>query len=136
MEESAQSSSQSTAMRGESCACQTMTVFIHPTTGGQFELQVASSDSVEYLKKLIAKKIKVPKERICLLYRERHLREGTLLQNNLMDGSKITLLPSVETGLLVQRPEQSVMQALESLSDIQVRKLSNINNKIISVVHN
>ncbi|XP_069190692.1 midnolin homolog isoform X2 [Procambarus clarkii] len=37
-----------------------------------------------------------------------------------MDGARITLLPSVETGLLTQRPEQSVMQALESLNDGQV----------------
>ncbi|XP_067009421.2 midnolin homolog isoform X2 [Anabrus simplex] len=37
-----------------------------------------------------------------------------------MDGSRLTLLPSVETGLLAQRPEQSVMQALESLNDSQV----------------
>ncbi|XP_031639806.1 midnolin homolog [Contarinia nasturtii] len=36
-----------------------------------------------------------------------------------MDGSKIILLSNVETGLLAQRPENTVMQALESLNDSQ-----------------
>lgn len=31
----------------------------------------------------------------------RQLRDGTLKDNGLMDGSRIILLPSVETGLLV-----------------------------------
>ncbi|XP_069703392.1 midnolin-A-like [Periplaneta americana] len=105
------------------CGCAsgtTITVRVTPTTGGQFDLQVAKTESVENLKKLISKKLKVPKERICLLHRDRQLRDGTLQENQLMDGSRLTLLPSVETGLLAQRPEQSVMQALESLNDSQV----------------
>ncbi|XP_066603889.1 midnolin-A isoform X2 [Prorops nasuta] len=97
-----------------------ITVNITPTTGGQFDLTVERSDTVENLKKIISKRLKVAKERICLLYRERQLREGTLEENRLQDGSRLTLLPSVETGLLAQRPEQSVMQALESLNDSQV----------------
>lgn len=38
------------------------------------------------------------------------------------DGSKLTLVPTVEAGLMSQasRPEQSVMQALESLTETQV----------------
>ncbi|GFG33862.1 hypothetical protein Cfor_11056 [Coptotermes formosanus] len=105
------------------CGCTsgtTITVRVTPTTGGQFDLQVAKTESVENLKKLISKKLKMPKERICLLHRDRQLRDGTLQENQLMDGSRLTLLPSVETGLLAQRPEQSVMQALESLNDSQV----------------
>ncbi|KAK7872595.1 hypothetical protein R5R35_001933 [Gryllus longicercus] len=105
------------------CGCSSannITVRVTPTTGGQFDLQVAKTESVENFKKLISKKLKVPKERICLLHRDRQLREGTLQENQLMDGSRLTLLPSVETGLLAQRPEQSVMQALESLNDTQV----------------
>ncbi|KAL1116826.1 hypothetical protein AAG570_005296, partial [Ranatra chinensis] len=50
----------------------------------------------------------------------RQLRDGTVQENQLVNGSRLTLLPSVETGLLAQRPEQSVMQALESLNDSQV----------------
>ncbi|XP_050533764.1 midnolin homolog [Daktulosphaira vitifoliae] len=97
-----------------------ITITVSPTTGGQFDLSVLKTDSVESLKKVISKRLRVPKERICLLYRERQLRDGSLDDNQLMQGSRLTLLPSVETGLLVQRPEQSVMQALESLNDSQV----------------
>nr|CAD7419292.1 unnamed protein product [Timema cristinae]CAD7431338.1 unnamed protein product [Timema monikensis] len=86
------------------CGCSSatkITVRVTPTTGGQFDLQVAKTESVENLKKFISKKLKVPKERICLLHRDRQLRDGTLQENQLMDGSRLTLLPSVETGLLV-----------------------------------
>ena len=48
-----------------------ITVCITPTTGGQFELAVDRNDTVENLKKIISKKLKVAKERICLLHRER-----------------------------------------------------------------
>lgn len=108
------------------CGCESnvsdsnITISVTPTTGGQFDLAVTKTDSIENLKKLISKKLKVPKERICLLHRERQLREGTVQENHLVNGSRLTLLPSVETGLLAQRPEQSVMQALESLNDSQV----------------
>ncbi|XP_050691800.1 midnolin-like [Eriocheir sinensis] len=87
------------------CACgralQMVGVHVSPTTGGHFELRVAATDSIEFLRRLVSKRLRVPKERICLLYRDRHLREGTLEENSIMDGSRITLLPSVETGLLV-----------------------------------
>jgi hypothetical protein len=35
------------------------------------------------------------------LFCYRQLRDGSLQENQLMDGSRLTLLPSVETGLLV-----------------------------------
>lgn len=95
-------------------------VGVYPTTGGHFDLQVNRTDTIEHLKKMISKKLKVAKERICLLYKEKDLREGSLHENNVQEGSRIILLPMVETGLLTQRPEQSVLQALESLSDAQV----------------
>lgn len=97
-----------------------VSVTVAPTTGGQFELKVALHETIDSLKKIISKRLKVPKERICLLSKDRHLREGTLRENGICEGSRLTLLPSVETGLLTQRPEQSVMQALESLNDGQV----------------
>lgn len=82
-----------------------VTISITPTTGGQFDLTVDRTDTIENLKKLISKRLKVSKERICLLHRERQLREGTLEENRLQDGSRLTLLPSVETGLLMVRLE-------------------------------
>lgn len=48
-----------------------ITISITPTTGGQFDLTVDRTDTVENLKKIISKRLKVAKERICLLHRER-----------------------------------------------------------------
>ena len=49
----------------------TITLTVAPFTGGPFSLKMRKSDSVEDLKKAVAKKLKVLKDRICLLYRER-----------------------------------------------------------------
>ncbi|CAB3243424.1 unnamed protein product [Arctia plantaginis] len=97
-----------------------ITLNIQTTTGGNFSVSLNGKNTVEHLKKLVSKKLKVSKDRICLLHRERQLRDGTLEENGLQDGSRVILLPSVETGLLSHRPENSVMQALESLNDTQV----------------
>ncbi|XP_066513259.1 midnolin-like isoform X2 [Hoplias malabaricus] len=50
------------------------------------------------------------------------LSSGRLQDSGVVDGSKLTLVPSVEAGLMTQasRPEQSIMQALESLTETQV----------------
>lgn len=48
-----------------------ISVTVAPFTGGPFTLTVNKRDSVEELKKAVAKKLKVLKDRICLLYRER-----------------------------------------------------------------
>uniref|UniRef100_A0A7N4PRJ0 Midnolin n=1 Tax=Sarcophilus harrisii TaxID=9305 RepID=A0A7N4PRJ0_SARHA len=52
----------------------------------------------------------------------RRLSSGKLQDLGVGDGSKVTLVPTVEAGLMSQasRPEQSVMQALESLTETQV----------------
>ena len=50
-----------------------MIITVAPFTGGPFSVTVNKSDSVEDLKKVVAKKLKVLKERICLLYRERYV---------------------------------------------------------------
>ena len=44
---------------------------ICPSTGGKFDVEVANHESIDGLKKIIAKRLKVPKERISLLYRDR-----------------------------------------------------------------
>uniref|UniRef100_A0A182N071 Ubiquitin-like domain-containing protein n=1 Tax=Anopheles dirus TaxID=7168 RepID=A0A182N071_9DIPT len=97
-----------------------ITLEITTTTGRNFSVRTNSDQTVEQLKKTISKRLTVSKDRICLLYRERELHDGTLSENGLMDGSKIILTPNVETGLLAQRAENTVMQALESLNDNQV----------------
>ena len=48
-----------------------ITLNISTTTGGSFSVDVDSNNTVENLKKIIAKKLKVAKDRICLLHRER-----------------------------------------------------------------
>ena len=46
-------------------------VMVAPFTGGPFSVQVSRKDSVEDFKKVVAKRLKVLKDRICLLYRDR-----------------------------------------------------------------
>lgn len=120
MENSSQSS---TNPISQGCGPNTqINVHVSPTTGGDFYLSVESDISIENLKKLISKKLKVPRDRICLLFRDKQLQDGNLVQHGISDGSRITLLPNVETGLITQRPEIGIMQALESLNDTQVNE--------------
>ena len=51
-----------------------------PFTGGPFQVNIYKSDTVEELKKLIARRLKVAKERIYLLYRERYVLCNSLAQ--------------------------------------------------------
>ncbi|XP_064624318.1 midnolin-like isoform X2 [Lineus longissimus] len=95
-------------------------LIICPIAGGHFELIVSLNDTVEGLRKAIANRLKVHKERIHLLYKQRVLKEGSLAENAVLDGGKITLLPNVESGLAPQKAEQGVMQALDHLSESQV----------------
>lgn len=48
-----------------------ITLNIQTTTGGSFSVLVDNTNTVENLKKIVAKKLKVAKDRICLLHRER-----------------------------------------------------------------
>jgi hypothetical protein len=47
------------------------TLEIAPTTGGSFDFQVDADQTIDNIKKSIAKKLKVGKEQICLLHRDR-----------------------------------------------------------------
>ncbi|XP_035379270.1 midnolin isoform X2 [Electrophorus electricus] len=99
-----------------------MNLHIHSTTGTRFELSLPAEETVEGLKRRISQRLKVPKERLALLHKETRLCSGKLQDLGITDGSKLTLVPTVEAGLMSQasRPEQSVMQALESLTETQV----------------
>ena len=76
---SSQAASSSSSMRsnGSTSSVQLsgdkMIITVAPFTGGPFSVTVNKTDSVEDLKKVVAKKLKVLKERICLLYRERYV---------------------------------------------------------------
>ncbi|XP_069818512.1 midnolin isoform X2 [Dendropsophus ebraccatus] len=99
-----------------------MNLNVHSTTGTRYELSVPLEETVDGLKRRISQRLKVPKERLTLLHRETRLSSGKLQDLGVADGSRLTLLPTVEAGLMSQmsRPEQSVMQALESLTENQV----------------
>ncbi|GLD50435.1 midnolin-like protein [Lates japonicus] len=98
-----------------------MNLYIHSTTGTRFELSLPLEETVEGLKRRLSQRLKVPKERLALLHKETRLSSGKLQDLGISDGSKLTLVPTVEAGLMSQasRPEQSVMQALESLTETQ-----------------
>ncbi|CAG9819107.1 unnamed protein product [Phaedon cochleariae] len=120
MENSSQSS---TNPISQGCGPNTqINIHVSPTTGGDFYLCVDSDITIENLKKLVSKRLKVPRDRLCLLFRDKQLQDGNLVQHGIADGSRITLLPNVETGLIAQRPEIGIMQALESLNDTQVNE--------------
>ncbi|XP_048832382.1 midnolin-like isoform X1 [Brienomyrus brachyistius] len=99
-----------------------MNLYIHSTTGTRFELSLPLEETVEGLKRRLSQRLKVPKERLTLLHKETRLSTGKLQDLGVSDGSRLTLVPTVEAGLMsqVSRPEQSVMQALESLTETQV----------------
>uniref|UniRef100_H3AK89 Midnolin n=1 Tax=Latimeria chalumnae TaxID=7897 RepID=H3AK89_LATCH len=98
-----------------------MNLHINTTTGTRYELSVPLEETVEGLKRRLSQRLKVPKERLALLHKETRLNSGKLQDFGITDGSKLTLVPTVEAGLMSQasRPEQSVMQALESLTETQ-----------------
>lgn len=100
-----------------------MRVVIHTTTGAQYDLSVPVDETVEGLKRRLSQRLKVAKERLVLLHKETRLNSGKLQDHGIIEGSKLTLVPTVEAGLMSQasRPEQSVMQALESLTETQVK---------------
>lgn len=99
-----------------------MSLAIHSTTGTRYDLSVPHDETVEGLRKRLSQRLKVPKERLALLHKDTRLSSGKLQEFGVGDGSKLTLVPTVEAGLMSQasRPEQSVMQALESLTETQV----------------
>ncbi|KAB5535826.1 hypothetical protein PHYPO_G00122400 [Pangasianodon hypophthalmus] len=99
-----------------------MHLSIQSTTGTRFELSLPAEETVEGLKRRLSQKLRVSKDRLALLHKDTRLSSGRLQDFGVTDGSKLTLVPSVEAGLMsqVSKPEQSIMQALESLTETQV----------------
>lgn len=56
-----------------------ITITVAPTTGGRFEIAVQKNIAIENLKKVISKKLKVPKERILLLHKDRYVESSLYL---------------------------------------------------------
>lgn len=103
-------------------AVESMNLSISCTTGTRLDLPVPVEETVDGLKRKLSQKLRVPKDRLMLLLRDTRLSSGKLQDFGVGDGSRLTLVPAVEAGLMSQswRPEQSVLQALESLTDAQV----------------
>ncbi|XP_046578147.1 midnolin-like [Haliotis rubra] len=95
-------------------------LYICPTTGGSVRVIVPTVETVHGLKVAIARKIRIPPERINLLFKNKILKDGTLFDNQVVSESRITLLPNMASGMTFQRPENGVMQALENLTESQV----------------
>ncbi|KAL2096784.1 hypothetical protein ACEWY4_005991 [Coilia grayii] len=119
----------SCAIRGPTSCCPglimsepSMNLSINSTTGMSFELSLPHEETVEGLRRKIAQRLQVPKERLTLLHKDTRLTSGKLQDFGVSNGSKLTLVPSVEAGLMFQssRPENNIMHALESLSETQV----------------
>ena len=91
-------------------------------TGGlPFQLVMNKTDTVDDLKKAIGLKVKVHKEKVCLIFLDKELVDGTIEENNIVDGSTVKFVPRTETGMMAPTPEDTaVIQALESLSEKQV----------------
>ena len=68
-----------------------MSVMVAPFTGGPFRLQVSRKDSVEEFKKVVAKRLKVLKDRICLLYRDRYVASSRFAHFSLLPGPMLPL---------------------------------------------
>ncbi|XP_060724913.1 midnolin-like [Tachysurus vachellii] len=99
-----------------------MHLSIQSTTGTRFELSLPAEETVDGLKRRLSQKLRVSKDRLALLHKDTRLSSGRLQDFGVTDGTKLTLVPSVEAGLMsqVSKPEQSIMQALESLTETQV----------------
>ncbi|KAM9349920.1 midnolin-A [Symphorus nematophorus] len=107
---------------GVSTGQPTMRLSITSTTGSPVELTVPRGETVEGLRTHITQKLRLQTDRIVLLYRDRQLTAGRLLDLGVADGSKLTLVPVIEAGLVCSsaRAERTIMDVLESLTEVQI----------------
>ncbi|KAM6919844.1 midnolin-like isoform 1-T1 [Lycodopsis pacificus] len=107
---------------GVSTGQPTMRLSITSTAGSPVELTVPRGETVEGLRTHISHKLRLQTDRIVLLYRDKQLTAGQLLDLGVTDGSKLTLVPAVEAGLVCStaRAERTMMDVLESLTEVQI----------------
>uniref|UniRef100_A0A3Q0SK94 Midnolin n=1 Tax=Amphilophus citrinellus TaxID=61819 RepID=A0A3Q0SK94_AMPCI len=100
---------------GVSTGQPSMRVCITSTTGSPVELTVPRGETAEALKTRISQKLRLHTDRIVLLHKDSFGKGVT-------DGSKLTLVPVIEAGLLCSsgRAERTVVDVLESLSEVQI----------------
>lgn len=92
------------------------------TTGSPVELTVPRGETVEGLRTRISTKLRLQTHRIALLHKDRHLTAGKLVDLGVTDGSRLTLVPVIEAGLMCStaRAERTMMDVLESLTEAQI----------------
>ncbi|XP_028283571.1 midnolin-like [Parambassis ranga] len=107
---------------GLSTGQSSMRLSITSTTGSPVELTVPGGETVEGLRTRVSQKLRLQSHRISLLHKNRHLTAGKLLELGVTDGSKLTLVPVIEAGLVCStaRAERPVMDVLESLTEVQI----------------
>ncbi|XP_053739533.1 midnolin-A-like isoform X1 [Synchiropus splendidus] len=100
----------------------TMRLFISSNTGSPVELIVPRGETVGGLKSGICRRLGLQRDRIVLLHRDRQLSAGSLLDLGVTEGSKLTLVPVIEAGLVcaTARAEKTMMDVLDSLSEDQI----------------
>lgn len=76
-------------------------LIICPSTGGEYRLSVDLRENVNDLRRSVASKFRLDAERIRLIYNDRNLTKGTLEENDVVENSKIVLLPCLRSGLVV-----------------------------------
>lgn len=90
------------------------------TNGSPLELSVPRGETVEGLRARVSHKLRVHADRIVLLHKDRQLTSGKLAALGVTNGSKLTLVPVIEAGLSTSRCDRNTVDALESLTDIQI----------------
>uniref|UniRef100_A0A3B5LFK0 Midnolin n=1 Tax=Xiphophorus couchianus TaxID=32473 RepID=A0A3B5LFK0_9TELE len=78
-----------------------MRLTITSTTGCPVELSVQRGETAEGLRKLISQKLGLQTDRIIVVHKDSHLTAGTLMEQGVTDGSRLTLVPVIETGSVV-----------------------------------
>uniref|UniRef100_A0A1A8QEG2 Ubiquitin-like domain-containing protein n=1 Tax=Nothobranchius rachovii TaxID=451742 RepID=A0A1A8QEG2_9TELE len=107
---------------GVCTASTTMSLSITSTTGSPVELTVPRGETLESLRTRISHKLRLQTDRMVLVHRDRHLTAGRLMEQGVRDGSKLTLVPTIETGFTCcsNSRKTTVMDMLESLTDTQI----------------
>ncbi|XP_013876840.1 midnolin-A [Austrofundulus limnaeus] len=94
---------------------------ITTTTGSPVELTVPRGETEDSLRTRISQKLSLQTDRMVLVHKDRLLTAGKLLDQGVRDGSRLTLVPAIETGLVCLNPkERKIMDMLESLTETQI----------------
>ncbi|CAI9742822.1 Hypothetical predicted protein [Octopus vulgaris] len=96
-----------------------MKLSICPATGGQIEVNVPEKENGAGLKWNLLRKFRISTEKMTLLFKDRPLKEGSLLENQVTEFSRIFLFPNMESGMRFHGTDVGVIQALENLSECQ-----------------